>query len=250
MLAAEWLHVSNNTNQNLPTLNNYVGCLEEELQRCLNLLRESMDVEHERQKSYYDRSTSGAQYEVGDLVMVFNPTTKPDQTKKSLQNWMTQKEEKLILKGLLAKIKPSSEIYNETVKDELFETPMGGSTRESIKTNTNNKSRSTEVHAPKVAMQQKRDSLVATSERSEGEEFPYRSRASTSQNVTKRRCQTRSALGKTKPLKLKYYFLIKDSDLDEKFDNDVFFKNVIRQSTEGVKPTMKRAAELKTSPIG
>ena len=41
-----------------------------------------MDVEQQRQKTYYDRSTFGPQYEVGDLVMVFNPTIKTGQTKK------------------------------------------------------------------------------------------------------------------------------------------------------------------------
>ena len=33
-------------------------------------------------KTYYDHSTFGPQYEVGDLVMVFNPTMKTGQTKK------------------------------------------------------------------------------------------------------------------------------------------------------------------------
>ena len=41
-----------------------------------------MDVEQERQKTYYDRSIFGPQYEVGGLVMVFNPTIKTGQTKK------------------------------------------------------------------------------------------------------------------------------------------------------------------------
>ena len=86
-----------------------------------------------------------------------------------------------------SQIKQSTEAHNETVKEDLFETPMGGNTRESINTNTNNKNRSTKIPAPKVATQQKRDSLVATSERSEGEEFPNRSTASTSQSVTERR---------------------------------------------------------------
>ena len=122
-----------------------------------------------------------------------------------------------------SQINHSTEAHNETVKEELFETPMGGSTRESINTNTNNKSRSTKIPAPKVATQQKRYSLVATSERSEGEEFPNRSTASTSQSVTKRRYQTRSTSGITRPPKLKDYFLFKDNDSDEKFDNDVFF---------------------------
>ena len=56
-----------------PTLSDYVGCMKDELQTCHGLVRQSMDVEQERQKTYYDRSTFGPQYEVGDLVMVFNP---------------------------------------------------------------------------------------------------------------------------------------------------------------------------------
>ena len=40
-----------------------------------------MDVEQERQKTYYDRNTFGPQYEVGDYVMVFNTTMKTGQTK-------------------------------------------------------------------------------------------------------------------------------------------------------------------------
>ena len=63
-------------------MSDYVGCLKDELQTCNELVRESMDVGQERQQTYYDRSTFGPQYEVGDLVMVFNPTIKTGQTKK------------------------------------------------------------------------------------------------------------------------------------------------------------------------
>ena len=145
-----------------------------------------------------------------------------------------------------SQINHSTEAHNATVKEELFETTMGRSTRESINTNTNNKSRSTKIPAPKVATQ-KRDSLVATSERSEGEEFPNRSTASTSQSVIERRYQTRSTSGITRPRKLKDYFLFKDNDSDEKFDNDVFF---LKGDSEGMELTLERAAELETSPIG
>ena len=120
----------------------------------------------------------------------------------------------------------STETHNETVKKELFATPMGGSTRESINANTDNKSRSTKLRAPKVATWQKRDSLVATSEWSEGEDFPNRSTASTSQIVTERQYQTRSSSGITRPRKLKDCFLFKDNDSDKKFDNDVFFSHI------------------------
>ena len=125
--------------------------------------------------------------------------------------------------GNISQINPNTKTHNETFKNESFQTPMGGSTKKLINTNTKNKSRSTKIPAPKVVTQQKRDSLVSTSERSEGEEFPNRSTASTSQSVAERRYQTRSASGITRPRKLKDYFLFKDNDADEKFDNDVFF---------------------------
>ena len=107
-----------------------------------------------------------------------------------------------------SQINHSTEAHNETVKEELFKTKIGGSTRESINTSTNNKNRSTKIPAPKVATEQKRDSRVATSERSEGEEFPNRSTASTSQSVTERRYRTRSTSGITRPRELKDYFFV------------------------------------------
>ena len=193
-----------------PTLSDYVGCLKDESQTCHELVRESMDVEQERQKTYYDRSTFGQQYEVGDLVMVFNPTIKTGKTKKFksfysgsqvireiindmnfvIEDVKTKKQQKVhydrlkrfnsrsattvkkepkkgkieprITKneltedndfveievvtpklndterrdvqteGNISQINPNTETQNETVKDESFQTPMGGSTRESI----------------------------------------------------------------------------------------------------------------------
>ena len=64
------------------TLSDYVGCSKDELQTRHELVRESRDVKQERQKTYYDRSTFGPQYGIGDLVMVFNATKKTGQAKK------------------------------------------------------------------------------------------------------------------------------------------------------------------------
>ena len=50
-------------------------------------------------------------------------------------------------------INPSTETHNETVKDDFFETPIARNTRESLNTNTYNKSRSTKTPPPKVAAQ-------------------------------------------------------------------------------------------------
>ena len=95
-----------------------------------------------------------------------------------------------------SQINPRTETHNATIKEKLFKTPRGGSTRESKTTNTNNKSKSTKRPVPNVATQQKRDSVVETAVRSKGEEFPNRGTISTSQNVTLRRYQTRNASGK------------------------------------------------------
>ena len=80
--------------------------------------------------------------------------------------------------GINCQINPGIETNNDTVKEELFETPVGGSTRSSVTTNINNKSRSTKIPAPNVGTQQKRHT--------EGEEFSNRRTASTSQNFTER----------------------------------------------------------------
>ena len=68
---------------------------------------------------------------------------------------MTEKRE-VNPEGNNSQIKPSTETHNETVKEELFEAQRGGSTRESLDTNKNNKRRSTKIPAPKAATQQRR----------------------------------------------------------------------------------------------
>ena len=114
----------------------------------------------------------------------------------------TEKRE-VNLGGNISQINPSSETKIETVEMELLKTPMGGSTRESITSNTNNKSRSRDIFEAEVPTQHKQDNLVETNERSECEGFPKRSTAFTSQNVNQRRYQTRSASRITIPRKLK-----------------------------------------------
>ena len=44
-------------------------------------MRESMDVEQERQKNYYDRSKYEPNYKVGEML-VFNQTVKNGETRK------------------------------------------------------------------------------------------------------------------------------------------------------------------------
>ena len=79
------------------------------------------------------------------------------------------------------------------------------------------------IPAIKVATLQSRDSLVETFGRSGGEEFPIRSTTSTLQIVSEQGYQTRSASGIKGLRKMKDYFLFKDNDSEEKFDNDVIF---------------------------
>ena len=63
-----------------PTFSDYVGCLKNEIETSHERRREIMGVEQESQKAYYDRRLFGLQYEISDLVMVFNPAIETDQT--------------------------------------------------------------------------------------------------------------------------------------------------------------------------
>ena len=63
------------------TPSDYVFTMEQKLQETHQLMREYMDIEQERQKSYYDRSKYGPSYKVGDEVLVFNPTAKKGETR-------------------------------------------------------------------------------------------------------------------------------------------------------------------------
>ena len=188
------------------TLSDFVGCLKDELQTCHELQRESMAVEQESQKTYYDRSTfnptmntgqtkkfksfySGPQV-IREIINNLNFVIEDVKTKKNNKKSPTidsnvltvevipliEKEPKkgkiepriprndfrevndfveievvipklndterreVNLEVNISQVNPSSENHNDTVKDELFETPMGGSTSESINKNTNNKS--------------------------------------------------------------------------------------------------------------
>ena len=56
--------------------------MKQKLQETHQLMREYNDVEQERQKSYYDRSKYGPSYEVGEEVLVFNPTVKKGERRK------------------------------------------------------------------------------------------------------------------------------------------------------------------------
>ena len=58
----------------------YVFTMKNKLQETHQLMRENMDVEQERQKTYYDRSRYGPSYKVGEEVLVFNPTVKKGET--------------------------------------------------------------------------------------------------------------------------------------------------------------------------
>ena len=64
------------------TPSDYVFTMKQKLQETHQLMREYMDVEQERQKSYYDRSKYGPSYKVAEEVLVFNPTVEKGETRK------------------------------------------------------------------------------------------------------------------------------------------------------------------------
>ena len=51
----------------------YVRSLKKELQTNYELVRDTVNVEQERQKIYNDRKQNGPKYNVNDKVLVFNP---------------------------------------------------------------------------------------------------------------------------------------------------------------------------------
>ena len=88
-LSIDCMYQTIQSNHNLPDLERLCSLLERQLQTCHKLVRESMDVEQERQKTYYDRSTFGPQFEIGELVMVINPDLKnwPDKEIYIIIQW-------------------------------------------------------------------------------------------------------------------------------------------------------------------
>ena len=52
------------------------------LQEKHQLMRQYVDVEQERQKTYYDRRRYGPSYKVGEKLLVFVPTVKKGETRK------------------------------------------------------------------------------------------------------------------------------------------------------------------------
>ena len=76
------------------------------------------------------------------------------------------------------------------LREELFKTKTVGSTGESINTNTNSNSSSTKISVPKVAAEQKPDTLAETLKGSEGEEVPNRAKLTPSHSVSGQQCQT------------------------------------------------------------
>ena len=64
------------------TPNDCVFPMKQKLQETHQLMVEFMDIEQERQKTYYDRSWYGPSYKAGEEVLVFNPTVKKRRNNK------------------------------------------------------------------------------------------------------------------------------------------------------------------------
>ena len=56
--------------------------MKQKLKETHQLMREYMEVEQQRHKTYYDRSKYRPNYKVGQEVSVFNPTVKKRETRK------------------------------------------------------------------------------------------------------------------------------------------------------------------------
>ena len=64
------------------TTSDYVFTMKQKLQETHQLIEEYVDVQQERQKTYYHRSKYKQNYKFGEEVLVFNPTVKKGETRK------------------------------------------------------------------------------------------------------------------------------------------------------------------------
>ena len=99
-----------------PTLSDYVGCLKYERQSCHEVVRKKMEVDQERQKTYYNLSLFGLQYEGGSFVIVFNPTIKTGQT-KNLKSFYSGPQ-------VIREIINDLNFINENVKLKTLKNPL------------------------------------------------------------------------------------------------------------------------------
>ena len=64
------------------TPSDYVLTMKQKLQETHHLIREYMNVEQERQKTFYDRIKYGPRYKFGEKLLVFSPTVKKGKIRK------------------------------------------------------------------------------------------------------------------------------------------------------------------------
>ena len=97
---------------------------------------------------------------------------------------MTQKEEKLFLKGTIVKLSLVLKLTMRQLRRNFLNTNGWESKRIHNYKHKQQEQKHKDTPAPKKDKQQNWDGLVETIERSEGKEFSNRSTASTSQIVT------------------------------------------------------------------
>ena len=65
----------------------YVQNLRNTLQNAYALVRERLQVEHQRQKDFYDEKVYGKPFEVGDMVWVHSPAVPRGRSRKLHHYW-------------------------------------------------------------------------------------------------------------------------------------------------------------------
>ena len=65
----------------------YAAALQKQLTSAYDSVRQSFQVQHERQKEFYDRRVHGDPYVVGDRVWLLNPKVPKNSTKKLYHPW-------------------------------------------------------------------------------------------------------------------------------------------------------------------
>ena len=69
------------------SLTEYATKLDQRLSSAFELASKTSGVHHKKQKQYYDKTTHGDSYAVGDLVWVLNPKVPRNSSKKLFHPW-------------------------------------------------------------------------------------------------------------------------------------------------------------------
>ena len=76
--------------QTKTTANEYVAELQKTISTAYQHVRKKLNVQHEKQKEYYNQKVHGKPYSVKDLVWLYSPVVAKGKSKKLHHPWLGQ----------------------------------------------------------------------------------------------------------------------------------------------------------------